>query len=293
MVARIANHRRDAAFGVVAVAAYLGGALWARYISIPGPALVWFPPAGIAIACLYLRPRILPALVLAEMFSTRVIMGLGHEYGVLPLTLNAVGIVGAYGLAAAAMRRLRLDPRLRSSDDLVILAFGCLVVGAPIAAVLGVLIQVWIGLSSWDTFARSLSTFWVGDVVAVACLTPWIVMGGAAFLAGRPLPLADDERTTPKWLLLGEYLLPCVGAVWLMGVGEPPMRFVYFAFVPVVGLAIRHGVAAAALSSAALGAVISAGAHVAIEDASARTDVQLLLVMLTLTGLIVGAVVSA
>jgi diguanylate cyclase (GGDEF)-like protein/PAS domain S-box-containing protein len=285
--------RREVAFAVISVAAYLGAAVWARYVSIPGPVLVWFPPAGVAIGVLYLRPRLFPALVVAEIFSTAVIMDLAQEFGPVALGVNAVVIVGAYHLAGEALRQLHFDPRLRSSDDLVILAFACIVVGSTVAAVAGVLVQTWVGLVDADDLLRSIGLFWVGDVIGCACLTPAVVMVGSAALRGETLPMADDEHGLPRGLLVAEFMVAPVAAVVLMVVGDSPMQFTYLAFVPVVALAVRHGVAAAALSSAALGAVLTAGAHQLIDDPLIRSDVQLLMVVLTLTGIMVGAVVSA
>lgn len=285
--------RREAAFAVTTAVAYLAAAYWARHVSIPGPVLVWFPPAGVAIACLYLRPRLFPVLVVAEVVSTAVVMDLAEEFGPVGLLVNAVVIVGAYHLAGETLRRLHFDPRMRSSDDLLVLAFGCLVVGAGVAAVAGVLVQTAVDLVQPDDIPRSMGLFWVGDVIACAALTPAIVMVGDAFLRSRPLPLADDDWKVDHRLLVLEYVLPSVAAVALMAIGDEPMRFVYLAFVPVVGLAVRHGVAAAALSSAALGAVLTAGAHELVSDPLDRSDVQLLMVVLTLTGIMVGAVVSA
>jgi hypothetical protein len=83
----------DAVVAVVGVVAYLLAALWAKEISLPGSVLIWFPPAGVAIALAYLRPRLaIPVVIVAELVSTPVIMGLGQEYGALPLVVNAVGL---------------------------------------------------------------------------------------------------------------------------------------------------------------------------------------------------------
>jgi diguanylate cyclase (GGDEF)-like protein/PAS domain S-box-containing protein len=285
--------RREITFTVAALVGYLGAALWARDISLPGPVLVWFPPAGVAIGALYLRPRLFPLLVAAEVVSTAWIMGFAEEYGPLGLLVNALVIVGAYHLAGEALRRLHFDPAMRSSDDLVILAFGCLVVGSTVAAVAGVLLQVWVDLIDQDRLLRSIGLFWVGDVIGTACLTPSMVMAGSAWLRREPIPLSDDPDSVNRWVLIGELLVPSLAAVWLMVAGDTPMQFTYLAFVPVVALAIRHGVAAAAASTAALGAVLTAGAHVLVDDPIARSDVQLLMVVLTFTGIMVGAVVSA
>ncbi len=285
--------RRELAFAAAAVVGYLLTAWWAKTISLPGTVLIWFPPAGVAIGVLFLRPRLLPHLVVADIISTVAIMRLGREFGGVGLLVNSTLIVTAYALGAEAMRRLDLSPTLRSSEDVVALVFGAVAVAAPIAAVAGVVVQVVLGLVDKGDAAHLMAIFWVGDVVGAAAVTPAVLLAGSAFLAGTAPPLADHESPKNHLLLMAEYLAPSIAAIVLMGIGDTPTRFVYLAFIPVVALAVRHGVPAAALSSAALAAVVSAGAHVLVTDTLGRSDIQLLMVVLTLTGVTTGAVVSA
>ena len=104
---------------MAAVVGYLLTAWWAKRISLPGTVLIWFPPAGVAIGVLFLRPRLLPHLVVADIISTVAIMRLGREFGGVGLLVNSTLIVTAYALGAEAMRRLDLSPTLRSSEDVV------------------------------------------------------------------------------------------------------------------------------------------------------------------------------
>lgn len=200
------------------------------------------------------------------MASTAVIMGMADDFGPLGLIVNALAIVGSYQLAGIALRSLGLDPRLRSSEDLVALAFGCIVVGSGLAALGRIAVQYGLDLVASADVARSVGLFWVGDVIACASLTPAIVITGDAFLRGRPIPVADDDDTVNRWLLVAEFALPPVVAVALMVAGDEPMQFVYLAFVPVISLALRHGVAAAAMSASTIGAVLTAGAHELVTD---------------------------
>ncbi|MCB0988641.1 MAG: EAL domain-containing protein [Microthrixaceae bacterium] len=284
---------REIAFGVLSVTGYLLAAYWARHRSLPGPILIWFPPAGVAIAVLFLRPRLLPLLVAAEVLSTAVIMGMADEFGVVGLVVNALVIVGSYHLAALTLRRMGLDPRLRSPNDLTVLAFGCVVVGSGLAAVGGIAVQWTLGIVDTSAVARSVGLFWVGDVIACASLTPALLMTGDALVTGRVPTLTDAPLRRDRRLVTLEYVLPSLTAVALMTIGDDPMRFAYLAFVPVVALAMRHGVTAAALSGATLGAVLTAAAHVLVTDPLDRADFQLLMVVLTFSGLAVGAAVSS
>jgi diguanylate cyclase (GGDEF)-like protein/PAS domain S-box-containing protein len=278
--------------GACTLVAYLAAALWAKEISLPGPVLIWFPPAGIAIAATYLRPRLVVVVAVAEAISTSGIMGLGHEYGLLPLAVNSTGLALAYGLGGWLLRRFALDPRLRSAEDIAVLGLG-IAGSSAVASVLGIAVQRWIGLVPSSDVARSIGVFWVGDLVGAACIVPTAVVLGRGLLDHALPPLADEEGTTPRWRVLVALVAPAVVAIALMGVGERPMRFVYLAFVPVIVVAVRHGVTAACLSTAVLSAVMTAGAHIQLDSALERSDFQLLLLVLTLTGITTGAVVSA
>ena len=283
----------DVAFVAVGFLAYLAAAVWAKEISLPGTVLIWFPPAGVAIALAYLRPRFAIAVVtVAELVSTPVIMGLGDAYGAVALVVNSVGLALAYALGGLALRRLALHPNLRSPEDLAVLALG-VGLGATAATAVGIAVQVWIGLVESGDVLRQAALFWIGDVVGAACLLPALVLIGDAVLHGVRPRLADDEDRFPTWQLLAELLAPAVIAIVVMDIGQRPMRFVYLAFLPVIVVAVRHGVGAAAASTAALCAVMTAGAHVQIDAALDRSDFQLLMLVLTVTGVTTGAVVSA
>lgn len=273
---------------------YLAADVWAKSFSLPGSILIWFPPAGVAIGFCYLRVRLVAVVFVAELIATTWITGLAGEFGIVGLVVNSAGIAAAYGIAGWSLRKLRVDPRLRTPEDLLLLSFACLVVGPVTAAVVGVAVQCTVGLIPWSEFGRSASIFWLGDAIGAICLTPLIVLIGSALLAGTKLPLADYEPSGWRsWLLVGEYLIPSIVGFGLLVLGGEPLRFAYLAFVPVVAIAIRHGIAGAALSGACLAALMSVGAHLHLEVTIDRSDFQLLVLTLMLTGLVVGAVISA
>ncbi len=283
---------REPGYGALCLVAYLAAAWWALQISLDGPVLIWFPPAAVAIAFLYARPRLVVVVAVAEVVSTSWIMGLGDEFGVLGLAVNSVGLAAAYATGALVLRRLGLGPGLRTVDDLLVLAVG-IGVASTLAAAIGIGVQVWVDLVPSDDLARSFALFWIGDVVGAVCLLPALLLVITRHLAGEPQTLADDEASVPRALLVGELLLPALAALGLIVFGDSSLRFTYLAFVPMVIVAVRHGVAAAALAAAGLGAVMTAGAHAELASALDRSDFQLLMLVLTLSGVVTGALVSA
>ena len=285
--------RSDVLIGLFGLAAYLAAAAWAREISIPGPALIWFPPAAVALALAYLRPKVqVPVVVVAEILSTSLIMEVGREYGALQLLVNAVLLSSAYALGGWTMRRLALSPDLRTAEDLGVLGIAA-VVASTAATAGGIAVQLWVGVVDADEMASAAGIFWVGDVVAAVCLLPALVLVGSALVRGARPRWTDKTSAAARRRYPLEMAAPAVAAMVLLVVGQQPMRFVYLAFVPVVLVAVRHGIGGAVISNAILSAVLTAGAHLEISTALVRSDFQLLMLVLTLTSAVVGAVVSA
>lgn len=290
---RTRDGRREAVFAVATFAGYLVAAYWAKELSLEQPVLIWFPPAGLAMAALFLRPRLLPIVASAELVSTAVVMGLASQFGPLALVVNSGAISGSYAVGAWVMRREGLDPALRSAADILRLAFGALIVASGLAALTGVGVQVWVGLAEGGEFFRQVWFFWVGDVVGITCLTPLLLIALTAWLDGDRPAVTDIEHRTNLALLVPEYLSPAVAALLLMEVVDQPMQFTYLAFVPLILIAVRHGVPGAAVAVLALGSVMIAGAHILVPEAVERSDVQLQITLMSGTVLLSGAVVSA
>lgn len=273
------------------VAAYLLAAWWAVEFSIDDSVLIWFPPAGVAIGLLFFGGwRLYPAAVGAEVLSTQWITDYADEFGPFWLVVNSVVIAGAYLAGAEVMRALRLDPALRHRRDLLAFAAGALVVGPLLASLVGVGAQIGADLVAWEDAWESIGVFLVGDEVGVLGVTPTLLVVGAAVAAREPLPLSD--RHEPDWAVMVELLLPCVIAVGLLDVGQEPLQFLYLVFVPVVVVAMRHGVVGAALCTAGLTAVLTVGADLQATGTLERADFQTLLGVVVLTGLAIGVAVS-
>ena len=128
---------------LLVAAAYLTAAAWATRFGIGGSVLIWFPPAGVAVAVVALGGwRFVPTLAAAEMASTIWVTGFAEEFGPVLLVVNTVAIVGAYTFGAMAMRRSGTDPELRRAIDLLhFVVYGA--IGASLlAAVGGIGVQV-------------------------------------------------------------------------------------------------------------------------------------------------------
>jgi diguanylate cyclase (GGDEF)-like protein/PAS domain S-box-containing protein len=276
------------------VVAYLGAAEWAIQFDLASSALVWFPPAAIAVAAFFLfGPRLFPVAVVAEVLSTAFVTGFGDRFGPLAIGVNAVVLSAAYLAGAMVMRRFGLDPRLRSMRDPLVLVCGGFLVAPVLAAVGGGLVQVWIGLATWSELPSTLGIFWVGDVVAIACITPALLLVGHAVLEHEPLPFSDHDRAGAQNTLIAfEYLVPSIVAVVLFAVGREPLQFLYLVFVPVLAIAVRHGIRGVALSTVLLSATMTVGANQQATGTLIASDFQALLGTIAFTGVVLGAIVT-
>jgi diguanylate cyclase (GGDEF)-like protein/PAS domain S-box-containing protein len=290
-------------FGYIGL--YLLAAVWARAFNIDSSVLVWFPPAGVAIAGFWFFGwRLLPIAIVAELLSSIFVFDVGTLFGASGLIVNCTLIPVAYGLGAELLRWSHFDPSFaRFHDALAFMGLG-VVAASALASTLGIAVQVALGIVPRDEWATSAAVFFVGDVVGIAGVAPVLLIVGDALRRKAPFPLSDRVRATPGdpmvWagvtrrdvLVILEVLAPSVIAVILMEVGREPLQFLYLTFVPVMIVALRHGVVGAVLSTGALCAVMTVGADVQAVGTLERSDFQALMAVLTISGIVVGSVVS-
>jgi integral membrane sensor domain MASE1 len=131
----------------------------------------WYPPTGIALALLLgLGVRYAPLYVLAGLLAGEV----NYHQAIFTYTflLGDPLIFGTYTLAAKLVRDVfKIDWRLTSIRDVMVLVF----VGLPasgIAAALGTRMIALDHAVPWNEYVKASLNWWVGDAVAIACLTP-------------------------------------------------------------------------------------------------------------------------
>ena len=206
-----------------------------------------------------------------------------------PIVIGVGAIISlSYAFVAAVARRyLRLDVGLiHLRDVLVLLAVGLL--GAMInMIVLTVFLLTFRQLDIHDIFQASAPLL-VGDVIGIAVMTPLLLQ----FVFRRPkIELRQLLSLVPEAVL---YIVGTGAALWAItgSGGVYGFRLFYLLFVPVVIAAVRHG-----LDGACLGLAVTQLGLVGLlqlygYDARTFTEFQMLMLVLTATGLIVGVVVS-
>ncbi|MCC6468229.1 MAG: MASE1 domain-containing protein [Alphaproteobacteria bacterium] len=262
---------------------------WASSISDAGTIGItpWNPSVGVALSWLILHGpsrglHLFLAIVTTD-FIVRPLPGVP-----LARLLSAGLIAGGYAAAAAALlRRGALDPRIEHLRDLVLL----LGVSAAAAALLALAnvgqLMVAKLVMPEDFLAISLRQ-WVGDVIGIAVVTPTV-------LRARTWRLPAWGSPPTRLAIEGTAAAIAIAAfVWIVfgWEGSDEYKVFYLLFLPVVAIAVRRGLDGACLSLL----LTQVGMIVLVQSrgfgSAEVTDFQLLMLSLTVTGLLTGAVVS-
>jgi two-component system, LuxR family, sensor kinase FixL len=251
------------------------------------PVTPWNPGLGVAFALLVAKgaaygPVLFAGVVFAEIFVLRTELA-------WPVIIAMAAIVSAsfVGAAAVARWRLRLDiglPHVR--DVLVLLAAGA-AAAALSAALLSILLLAADELSIGDLTQASLPLL-VGDIIGVAVMTPLLLR---LWVRWPDIAVRALGAHIPQVLLF----LAVTGIILWMIVGASSpnaYKFISLLFLPVVAASVRYGIDGSCFSLAATQLGLVALLRLHGYDAAAFTEFQVVMLALTMSGLLVGVVVS-
>lgn len=278
---------RDLAIAAVSLLVYVA-LEWVSFLhEYEGvPVTPWNPGLGVLFALLVLKGPLyglvlLSGVVIAETFvlETRLAW---------PVIAAMAVIVSASYTAAGALARklLRLDVSLSSVRSVnVLLASGT--AGAAVsAAALTALLLATSELKATDLGHASIPLL-VGDSIGIAVMTPLVMRLWARRRDGSLKGLAG---LVPELALL---LAVIGGTLWLLvGSGASDHRLFILLFLPVLAASLRHGIDGSCVSLAAIQLGLVALLRWYGHDAAAFTAFQAAMLVLTMSGLLVGVVVS-
>jgi two-component system sensor kinase FixL len=249
------------------------------------PATPWNPGLGVVFALMLYSGVSYGAVLFAGVLIA--------EIAVLRTNLPWPFIIGiatiiALGYSAVAfVARRKLDVGLNHLRD-VFLLLGAGAIGALlVAALLSLLLLADEKLTLSDVFVAS-GPLLVGDVIGIAVMTPLVLR----FILHIPhISLQTLRAFAPEVAL---YVAVVVLFVWFIGLTETESGFklFYLFFLPVVVAAIRYGLDGACLGLALTQLGLLGLLHWHGYDANVFTEFQILMLMLTATGLIVGVTVN-
>lgn len=242
----------------------------------------WNPPTGLSfVLILIFGQRHVPLLFVAPLLADAMVRGFPTP---LLVGLAGVLVIGTgYTMATLSLLRpaLKLDVSLSSMRDLFLL----LVVAAMSAAVVAachVGIYAVAGLVSLDAFASAWLRYWVGDLIGIAVISPFLLI---LLTRGRPFALSLESLL--QVLAIGLCL-----AIVFASPHSRHFQLFYLLFLPIVWIAVRDGVegVSAGLVLTQLGLIVALQT-IAPADADV-TAFQALMLMLTMTGLAAGVLVT-
>jgi two-component system, LuxR family, sensor kinase FixL len=277
----------------LAVAAGLLGAYlaleWVSFIhEYKGlPVTPWNPGLGVVFAVMILGGAVWGLVLLVGVVCAEILV-LRTDLAWPVILAMAVLTTASYVPAALAARRyLRVDASLEHVRDVL----GLLAVGAAGAAVSALLLNLLLLASNeLETIdlTRSALPLLVGDMIGIAVMTPLVLRLSRRWrhFSTRAILLLVPE--------ISLYLLVSGFALWMI-VGShstDTYKYLTLLFLPVVAAAVRHGLDGSCLALAAIQLSLLALLHWYGYDAAGFTEFQLVMIVLTMAGLLVGVVVS-
>ncbi len=273
----------DAAF----IASFLG-LDWVASMHVASPVGItpWNPSTGLALAWLILRGPVRAApLLFVNILSDEVIKA--NAASVPMVVITNIVAVAIFTLAAQFLtQRLRVQTLFPRLQDLIVLLIVA-AVAAVVAALINVWLFVWAGDLPVSSYVASVLRQWVGDVIGIAVVTPVVLRAQAWREWTWPPSLSSIAE-------IALAMLSIAGLLWIVFGVESTNEYkvFYLLFLPVVAIAVRHGIDGACLALV----FTQVGMITLIQSRglgqAAMTDFQVLLLSLTITGLLTGVVVS-
>ena len=289
MVAEIERRGRDMALrGVVLpVAGYVLLYVALAWLSYARPALKpeitpWNPQTGLTVAFLLVYgPRFWPVTVIAALLSELLV---STSEVAIPLTLAACLWIGViYGALTAVLRRLDLASSMPSAR-----AAGRMSVATAIAASAVAVGYVGIFVAAGDVSTgdalRGMARYALADMNGILMLTPLIVLLGRRERIGLLRTHWREAAVQAASVIITLIILFFLPAA-------DQLRFFYLLFVPIIWIALRWRIRGALFAVLAIQVGLIFAARVGIHTPR-FIDLQVLLLTLTLTALLLGAVVA-
>jgi len=273
---------------IVVFCAYVG-LEWLSFIHEHNgvPVTPWNPGLGVVFAWLVMKGAafglvLFAGVIVAEIFVL-------HTQLAWPVILAiAVLIAGSYTIVAAVLRRyLPTGARLsRVGDVLLLLAAGA--AGAFICMTLVSILLLATDELRTAALRESSVPLLVGDIIRIAVMTPLLLrlsQRGSEF---------SPRLIVPHLPEIALYVLVTGFALWMIVGSVTPndYKFLSLLFLPVVAAGVRHGIDGSCLALAATQLALVALLHQYGYDARAFTEFQVVMLILTMTGLLVGVIVS-
>jgi PAS domain S-box-containing protein len=267
----------------------------------------WYPPVGLEVAVLTgLGMAYAPLMVVAGLIASIVNY---HESPFSLATWLMVFIsVGGYTAASYLLRRMLQDNAPFQTLGDVFRYLGAALSAAVFVGVLGPLALTWDGTIPRADYPKAAMSWMVGDSVALVCLAPFLLLHVTPWLRRRAESYEGREQLAtagPKRIRAKAYgargsleVMAQAGsivlALWIVFGSHLAQSFelFYLLFLPTIWIAVRHGMPGATWATLALNLGAMVMLKIAPEDMQRLGVLQFLMLIVSLTGLCLGALIT-
>jgi signal transduction histidine kinase/DNA-binding response OmpR family regulator/integral membrane sensor domain MASE1 len=262
----------------------------------------WYLPVGLTLALLlYGGVRYSPLVFISSLTAAV----LNYHRPIISWC-GAPGAIAVYvfyiGGVAILRDRWRIDPKLGNLRDVGRFALVMLAAAIP-GALLGTLTLVGDGLLSRSDALKTIVNWWESDAISIVTFTPFLLLYVAPRVNSWMTQRADARPAAPSLrrrvtrleiLELAAQSGSVAAAIWLVFGFAPaiPYEPLYLLFIPVIWVAVRHGLSGATLTTFVINFGMTFAAWVTHAQGEGLPRLQLAMLALGLTGVCLGAVVT-
>jgi PAS domain S-box-containing protein len=267
----------------------------------------WYPPTGLALAALIgFGLSYAPVILIAECIAS--ILNYHQPLHSYIFLVGNVEFVAGYAVAAQILRRVvKLDWHLRTVRDVMwlLLVASCAACGE---AFLGAWFLTLDHLVPANQYLQAAMNWWIGDAVAIGSIVPFFLIfflphlrrfagysenGGTVDHAP---PAAGRHELQGAWRALesGLFAVSIAAVLWaaLSGKFSRGNEMFYLLFPPLIWVAVRRGVRGATAAILALDTGLIVALQIYPRSPSDLSLLQFLMLILSLAGLVLGALIS-
>ena len=246
---------------------------------------LWSPDNGLSLALLTESAAFAPFVFLSAVLTDTFIAGVRHS---IYVTVAAELLLTVVYVALASILRYELEFTLRQSRLADITTFLMFI---PAGAVLSSFVYcgtLYLGDAlSADKFVVAMRNFWIGDTLGIITIVP-AVTSGFVLLSKPRWRWSAYTLSSLSIFLLGTF----VGFAALIGLGDKLYYLFYLLFLPIIWVAMREGYAGVALALVTVQLTLAAITVFVGYDTKDFAILQLLMLVLSITGLLLGAVAT-
>jgi two-component system sensor kinase FixL len=250
----------------------------------------WNPTAGLAMALLIIKGlRYAPLVMAAELLSGATLSIV--PLSALPVFFGSLVIAAGYTGATSILRHTGFQAGLCRSADVIILLIVTIISSGFVAS--GFVVSYAAAqVVPWNGLAEAGFHFWVGDAIGIVVLLPPLLLFYERIKQRSPPDHGRASFQFGEVAAQGASIAVALAAVFSGMDGDHPLGLFYLLFLPLIWIAMRHGLPAATWAVLAIQIGLIAGLEIQGHSERTLRSFQLFMFALAATGLVLGAVVS-